>query len=166
MAHRAWPARMAKVFEGLAAALLLMLMLVVLVDVFGRNVLNRPLPWGTELLEVVLGAMVFLLYPVLALGGGHITVDLINTRPAIQRVQRTLASVVGAALFTLIAWCLVRQAVRAAGYGESTPLLGIPFALVLGGMAALAAIATLGFLVAGGRALRHEEAPPHSIEAI
>ncbi|NUZ07701.1 TRAP transporter small permease [Piscinibacter koreensis] len=156
-----------RVLEGAAALLLLLLMLVVLVDVVGRNVANRPLPWGTEFLEIVLGAMIFLLYPVLAWSGGHITVDLISTRPQIRRAQRTLASVIGATLFALIAWCLGRQAMRAIGYGEATPILGIPLGVVLTGMSILGAAAGLAFVAAMARTWRGKtDAPSHHIEAI
>ncbi len=159
MGARPLPARIVAWLEGSGALLLLALMGVVFLDVMLRNLLNRPLPWGTELLEVLLAAMIFLLYPVLAVGGGHITVDLIQVRPALRRVQRVLAGLVGASLFALIAWCLGRQAVRAAGYGEGTPLLHIPHSLVLGGMGVLAALAVLGFGIATARALRRA-APP------
>ena len=64
---------------------------VVFVDVVGRNLLNRPLPWGTELLEVVLAVLIFALYPVLALRSSHITVDLIPVPRALQTPQRLLA---------------------------------------------------------------------------
>ena len=38
---------------------LLALMLIVFVDVAGRNLFNSPLLWGTEVMEVLLGLMVF-----------------------------------------------------------------------------------------------------------
>lgn len=144
--------------ETAAALLLLALMALVLVDVGLRNTVNRPLAWGTEVLEVLLGAMIFLLYPVLAAGGGHITVDLIPFPPAVRRVQRVLAAAVGGTLFGLIGWCLVRQARRAAEYGDGTTLLQLPYAWILGGMGALAALAVLGFALAGWRAWRAAEA--------
>lgn len=143
-----------RLLDAVASLCLVLLMLVVLVDVVGRSVLNRPLPWGTELLEVVLAAMIFVLYPVLALGSGHITVDLISVRPALQRVQRVLAPLVGAVVFAVIGWCVARQAVRSAGYGDASALLGIPTAWVLGGMAILSAATVLAFLVAAARAAR------------
>jgi TRAP-type transport system small permease protein len=152
--------RATRALEGISALLLLALMLIVLVDVVLRSAVNQPLPWGTELLEVVLGAMIFLLYPVLAIGGGHITVDLIATRPSVQRFQRVLAHGIGATLFALIAWCLARQALRAAGYGEGTPLLHIPYAAVLGVMAVLAAVTACAFTFAAMSALRRSEATP------
>lgn len=140
---------------------LFLMMAVVFVDVGGRNLLNHPLPWGTELLEVVVAVMIFVLYPVLALRSSHITVDLITVPPAWQRVQRLLACVVGAALFVVIACCSGRQAVRSAGYGDASPLLQIPTAWVLWGMAALAGVTAAAFLVAFGRVLSGQQAGPH-----
>lgn len=145
-----------RILEGLAAALLVVLMLVVLIDVLGRSLLNMPLPWGTELLEVVQGAMIFLLYPLLALNSGHITVDLIKPSQGVRRVQSVLGALIGAVLFALVAACLGRLAARSAEYGEATPLLAIPYSLVLGGMAVLAGIAALCFLVAATRSLRRK----------
>src|SRR5690242_5196398 len=131
-----------RVLEGAAALALMLLMLLVLVDVGGRNVLNKPVPWSTEVLEIIVGAMVFLLYPVLALQGGHITVDLIQVPPAIGRVQRLLGAIVVDLLLALIAWCLGRQPLRAAGYGERSHILGIPLRWVLPTLPALAGMCT------------------------
>lgn len=151
-------ARAVAVLEGTAAFLLLVLMLLVLVDVVLRNTVNRPLAWSTEVLEVALGAMVFLLYPVLAFkgggAGGHITVDLISTPPAVQRVQKLVAGLVGGVLFGLIGWCLGRQALRAADYGDGTTLLHLPYAWILGGMGVLSVLALGAFVVSIARVLR------------
>jgi hypothetical protein len=87
-------------------------------------------------------------------------VDLIATSPAVQRVQRVLAHGIGATLFALITWCLARQALRAASYGEGTPLLHIPYAAVLGLMAALAAVTACAFIHAAVRAVRRQAATP------
>lgn len=165
MQYRPLPDRIRAVMEGAAAILLLTLMLIVLVDVLMRNLLNQPLPWGTELLEVMLGFMVFLLYPVLAIGGGHITVDLIPVRASVYRMQGVLAAFAGALLFALIAWCLGRQAMRAAGYGEGTPLLHIPYSAVLGGMAALAGLASLAFVVAAVKSRKRALASTYGLSA-
>lgn len=145
---------LARVLEAVGAFCLVVLMVTVFVDVVGRNVFNKPLPWGTEALEIVLAAMIFLIYPVLAAGSGHITVDLIRMHPTVQKVQRVLGALMGMALFALIAWCLVRQARRAAEYGEATALLHVPIAWILGTMAVLGACASIGFVVAMLRALR------------
>ena len=149
--------RLLSALEGAAAVLLLALMALVLVDVTLRSAINRPLAWGTEVMEVMLGVMIFLLYPVLAAGGGHITVDLIPVRPVLARVQRVLADLAGASLFGIVAGCLARQASRAAEYGDGTSLLKIPFSWILGGMAGLALVAAVAFVGAGWQALRAVE---------
>jgi TRAP-type C4-dicarboxylate transport system permease small subunit len=143
-------------------------MVTVFIDVVGRNLFNTPLPWGTELLEMVLALMIFAIYPLLALGFGHITVDLIQVRPSLHAVQRVLSGAIGAVVFALIAWCMGRQAMRAADYGEATPLLNVPLPWVLGGIGALAAVSVLAFLLATVRSIRDPGAPdaPHATEVI
>lgn len=150
-----------RLLQAVGAAGLLTLMLVVVVDVAGRNLFNRPLPWGTELLEVVVALMVFALYPLLALRGNHITVDLISVSPAVQRMQRITACIVGATLFSVIAFCTARQAIRSAGYGDASPLLQIPTAWVLAGMTVLAGVTVACFLLALARVLRGDPAARH-----
>lgn len=160
--------RIVKAMEAIGAVSLLVLMVTVFIDVVGRNLFNTPLPWGTELLEMVLALMIFAIYPLLALGFGHITVDLIQVRPSLNVVQRVLSSAIGAVVFALIAWCMLRQALRAADYGEATPLLNVPLSWVLGGIGVMGAVSALAFLLAALRTLRHPGAPaaPHSTEVI
>lgn len=136
-----------RVLEGVGCASLALLMTVVFVDVVGRNLFNRPLPWGTELLEVVLALMIFALYPLLALRSTHVTVDLVRVPRVLQRAQRIVACLVGAALFGVIAYCTGRQALRSAAYGDASALLQIPTAWVLWGMCALSAGTVIAFLV-------------------
>ena len=150
-----------RTLDALGAGSLVVLMSIVFIDVVGRNLLNKPLPWGTEVLEVVLAVMIFALYPVLALRNGHITVDLVTPRPAIQRIQRLLACGVGALLFAVIAWCTAKQALRSAQYGDASSLLQIPTSVVLAGMAAMAAVTVLAFLAAAVRAWQGELPGPH-----
>jgi TRAP-type C4-dicarboxylate transport system permease small subunit len=155
------PGPVVRTLEAVGAVCLVVLMVTVFVDVVGRNLFNKPLPWGTEVLEIVLGAMIFVLYPVLAFTFGHITVDLIKVPAVLQRFQRSLGAGMGATLFALIAWCLVRQTLRAAEYGEKTALLGVPIPVLLGGMAVLSAITALAFVAATVRAA--VTAPPPEV---
>lgn len=150
-------ARFERLLEILGTANLLLMTLIVCVDVIGRDLFERPLPWGTELLEVVLAAMIFALYPVISLRENHITVDLIAVRPALRRVQRMLSALIGAALYLLIAVCTGRQAIRSAEYGDASPLLGIPTALVLAGMTVMATVTAVCFLISGVNAWRKIE---------
>lgn len=135
---------------------LLALMLIVAIDVAGRNLFNSPLLWGTEVMEVLLGLMVFVFYPVIARRHGHIVVDLVPVPRALRGFQRLLAGAVGAALFGVIAWTCGRQALRSADYGDASAILGIPTAWVLWGMALLACLSALIFLAQALGAWRRE----------
>jgi TRAP-type C4-dicarboxylate transport system permease small subunit len=141
-----------RLLEAVGAMFLAAMMVTVFVDVIGRNLLNKPLPWGTEVLEILLAGMIFLLYPVLAIEWGHISVDLIPVTQSLQRYQRALGAALGSVLFGVVAWCLVKQAVRVQQYGETTAVLGAPISWILGSMAAFAAITCVCFLVAMARA--------------
>jgi len=149
-----------RALEWVGSATLFALMAIVVVDVAGRNLFNRPLPWGTEVLEVLLAAMVFALYPLLALRSRHITVDLIQLRPALRVVQRLAAAVVGAVLFGVVAYCCARQALRSASYGDASALLGIPTSWVLWAMAGLSALTALAFLAAVALGRHHAAKAP------
>lgn len=155
-------AAFAGALECVGAASLFALMLVVFVDVGGRSLFGKPLPWGTELLEVVLAAMIFCIYPLLGMRGNHITVDLISVGPRLRRVQRVLASVVGCTLFLIVAWCLGRQAMRSISYGDASALLQIPTGVVLWVMCALSAVTAIAFLLSMQRAYAGEPVAAHA----
>lgn len=147
--------------EFLGAASLFTLMLVVFVDVGGRSLFGKPLPWGTELLEVVLAAMIFCLYPLLGLRGNHITVDLISVSPAVRLVQQVLAGVIGFIVFGIVTWSLARQAIRSTEYGDASALLQIPTGIVLWVMCGLSAVTALAFILWTRRAFAGETVAPY-----
>lgn len=138
--------RIERTLKGVGTLSLLALMVIVTIDVAGRNLFNSPLPWGTEVMEVLLGLMVFVFYPVLARRHGHIVVDLVPVPRVMRGFQRLLSGAVGAALFGVIAWTCGRQALRSADYGDASAILGIPTAWVLWVMAALAGLSALVFI--------------------
>ncbi|MGY3608947.1 MULTISPECIES: TRAP transporter small permease [unclassified Bradyrhizobium] len=156
--------RFEQVLEAASAACLLALMLIVLVDVVGRDLFNRPLSAATEVLEIVVAAMVFLVYPILGFREKHITVDLLQVGPVGQRLQRFIGALFGVVAFALIAWCVGRQVLRAMDYGEASPILGIPLVDVLAGMSALAAVTAVGFAAAAVRRALWPVTQPHAAE--
>jgi TRAP-type C4-dicarboxylate transport system permease small subunit len=157
MAH-ARAGRIEQSLKAVGTLSLLALMLLVFADVVGRNLFNSPLLWGTEASEVLLGLMVFVFYPVLARRNGHIVVDLIPVPAVLRIAQRLLAGLVGAALFGIVALTCARQAIRSAGYGDASAILGIPTAWVLWGMCLLAGLSALVFMAKACGAWRDEPA--------
>lgn len=137
--------RIERTLKGVGTLSLLALVVIVTIDVAGRNLFNSPLLWGTEVMEVLLGLMVFVFYPVIARRHSHIVVDLVPVPRFARVAQRALAGAVGAALFGVIAWTCGRQARRSAEYGDASAMLGIPTAWVLWVMAALAGLSALVF---------------------
>jgi TRAP-type C4-dicarboxylate transport system permease small subunit len=147
--------RLERLMEGLAAAALLGLMLIVLVDVIGRDVFNRPLAAGTELTELGMAFLAFVAFPLLALRQRDITVDLYDFigggGGGSKRYQVVLAGLVGTAVYGLLAWQMITFARRAAASGEATAQMGLPLGWVWWAMCilgALAAAASLAVTVA------------------
>ncbi|MDR5651186.1 TRAP transporter small permease [Ruixingdingia sedimenti] len=134
---------------GIAASFLLFLLMVItFIDVIGRNFLNRPLPGGSELTEIVLAGSIFFLLPSVAFRGDHIVVDLIDVirTPLLDFIRKLLVGILGGALFALIAWRLWILGGMALGYADRTPTLGIPLAPVIFAMSILAGITALCFV--------------------
>lgn len=146
-----------------AAAALVILMIIVLVDVIGRDVFNRPLAAGTELTELAMATMVFLSFPLLAFRQRDITVDLFDFLVGgvtLRKLQVVLAGIVGATVYGLLSRQMVIFAQRAALSGESTPQMGFPLTYAWWAMCVLAALAAVASLVVALAAFtRHPVAP-------
>ncbi|MFP1646504.1 TRAP transporter small permease [Pontitalea aquivivens] len=123
-----------------------------LADVTGRNLFNQPVPGATELTEIAVVAITFLLYPRVAWANTHISVDLLDN--VLGRMVRhgleVLAAVLAAGVFGVLAWRLWVLAGRVADYGDITPYLRLPLAPVYYGMAICTGVAAI---VHGLRAL-------------
>ena len=136
--------------EVAAATGLVGLMVIVLIDVIGRDVLNKPLAAGTELTEIVMAFMAFVAFPLLAYRQRDITVDLFDfftSGPFIKKVQVVLAGLVGSAVYALVAYQMVTFASRAAQSGQATPQMGIPLAVIWWFMCVLSAMAAVASLI-------------------
>lgn len=150
-----------------AASALVLLMLVVLIDVIGRNVFNHPLAAGTELTELLMVAVAFLSFPLLAWRQRDITVDLVDMLggTGLHKYQVALAGAIGFVVFSLTARQLVEFAHRATSSGETTAQLKIPLFYAWWAMSGLAAVTAVAALVVAVAAFtRHpvtaHEAPP------
>ena len=50
-----------RAFNGIAAVILFLLMLLSFIDVVGRDVFDAPLPGGFEITEIMMAALIFVL---------------------------------------------------------------------------------------------------------
>ncbi len=121
------------------------------VDVGGREILNRPLPGGYEIGELVLLVLFFLALPATTLRDEHIAVTLIDRwLPGRGRqVLRGFADFLTLAVLAALTPFLWRHAQGMAQYGDVTLYLQIrtaPFvylAALLTGLTALLSVARL-----------------------
>ena len=134
--------------DALAALALFSMMIVNFVDVVGRSVLNRPLPGATELTEILVAATVCCALPSLTLQGRHVTIDVLDyLLPDIARAALSAAaSLIGFAFFSVVAWRMWIEGGKTARFGGMTPLLEIPMAPVLYGIAILTGLTAITFL--------------------
>ncbi|MGE0313442.1 MAG: TRAP transporter small permease [Lautropia sp.] len=141
---------------AIAGILLLATAMLTFGDVLGRNVFGRPLPGATELTELALVGMTFLIYPRLALRQQHLVIDLFDRYMGVaaRRLQQCASGVCGAVLFGAIGWRLWILGGRASGYGDVTAYLQIPLAPAYWFMSVLAVITALAFAVLAVLAFR------------
>jgi len=148
--------RIEKLVGIAAATALFLLMAVTLVDVLGRDLLNKPLLGATELTEVLLVTITFLLYPVVAWREQHIVVDLIDgiSGRRLRAFQRIATALIGCGLFALVAWRMWILGRRSLEYNDVTPSLNLPTGPILLGIAVMSAVTALAFLALIPGALR------------
>lgn len=119
-----------KVLAYLSCVCLVLLMLVTFVDVIGRYFFNRPVTFAVELIELLMGLVVFFGLAYTTIKKAHITVDLLLD--AVPRVVKSalsiFAALVSAVVIIIMAWRLTLRAVGFASDGLSTSVLFMPIA--------------------------------------
>lgn len=141
--------RLCQGLGGVAAALVLVMMAVTVIDVAGRYLVSAPLPGAFEVTEVVLAVVIFLGLPLVCLDDGHVSVPLLTDRlpPAGRRVQAGVVALLGAVVLGVVAWRLAAHGMQLARYGDVTVFLRLPtgpIAWLLAGLTAVAAVVLVG----------------------
>jgi len=121
-----------RAFRSVSMVMMFFMMLFVAADVVGRYFLNMPFKGSTDLVELMMGIVVFFGMAYCAQQDGHTRVDVVYLRLPI-RVQAYLDSITFAAslfIYILITWRLGLRACRfliQPGTGPATDLLHIPY---------------------------------------
>lgn len=146
--------RVLAVFVGTA---LFFLMTVVFVDVILRNVFNAPLAAGTELTELLMGAMAFASFPLLTLSLGQICVELwqLDENSVMARTINFVGSLLTALFFVILAIQVDVYATRAANSGEILPQLHLSWAWIWRWMFAFSIITIITALIAAAQQFLH-----------
>ncbi|MCC6008813.1 MAG: TRAP transporter small permease [Rhodobacteraceae bacterium] len=145
-----------RVVAYVVAAALFALMMVTVVDVAGRNLMNRPLRGGYELSGLLLLVMFFVALPAATLADRHITVNLIDRAVSTRTLHllRQVYRLVGALVMVVLCIFAARWGNQAARFGEVTMFLRLPLSPFFHFAAAsmgLTALILLGRLAAGLR---------------
>lgn len=111
----------------LAAANLFAMMGVATVDVFGRYVLNAPLPGAFEITEVMMAVLVFSVLPIVTAGNDHLTIGLLEGRfrGRLRHAKTAIVSLISLAFVAIATWRVWIEAGRMAEIQERTAYLGI-----------------------------------------
>jgi TRAP-type transport system small permease protein len=142
---------------GLAsAAVLAVLVVLTFADVGGRYLLNKPIYGAYELIEILMGALIFTALPVVTFDDRHITIDLLDsvTPRWVVPWRDFLINALSAIALTIIAWQLYVLGADKASYNDVTSFLRIPQAPVMYGMAILSWSAAIAAGVAAFLVLR------------
>lgn len=131
--------------QGCAALALLAMLIIVTIDVAGRQLLARALPGATELTQYAMAITVFAGLPVVCLRRGHITIGLFDG--VFQRYGRRLYSLLvnggSAVVLGVQAWVLWREASWLRELGAVIGYLQLPTYPAAYGMAVLSGVAAL-----------------------
>ena len=112
------------------------------VDVVTRGVFNISIVGLFEVVEILMGILVFAGVPIITANDGHVSVTLLdNVIPPFWRVvQRVAVNSVCTVILAIFAWRLWDVAGKLAGYNDVTLFLNVPLAPVAYFMAAMTAL--------------------------
>jgi TRAP-type transport system small permease protein len=132
-----------------AGSVLFVMMLITAVDVAGRYLLNKPLPGGFELTEVMLATLIYCALPLVSKQREHIVIDTFDflMTPNIKRGFDIFSDLVCSVTLSGIGYLIFRRAVRVAEYGDTTNVLKLPLAPVAYVMSAMIVLAALIHIV-------------------
>jgi C4-dicarboxylate transporter, DctQ subunit len=152
--------RLGAVVESVAAGLLAIVVVIVLVQVFGRYILRISLSWPEELARYILVWLMFFGVAAAAATRSQIVVDTLLelVSPRVRRLLEGIGALAGLVAVGLLVWTsqpLFGPASRSTSPATGIPSFWIYLAIPVGG--ALLGLFTLADL---GRLLRNEPAPP------
>ncbi|HEX2440265.1 MAG TPA: TRAP transporter small permease [Methylomirabilota bacterium] len=141
----AWKRRVELLLGAAAAAILMAMMLITVVDVVARYVFSRPLRGAFEITELMLVVLIFAGLPLVSFTDEHAVMDFID-RLLGSRGQRRLERWVQTAngvFMLLLAWLVWRKANTIWAYRDATDVLRIlygPFVYFMAGTLGLAGL--------------------------
>lgn len=126
-----------------------LLMFLVFVDVVGRYVFSKPIFGAYELVEVLMGCLIFAGLPLVSRAQQHISVDFVSTfLPArLRAVQGIFVNLLCALTAMVISWRIWMYGERLSRVNETTMELQIPRGIIAQSMAVMLALTALAFFL-------------------
>ena len=128
---------------------LTVLVLITVVDVFGRYLLGIPLPGTSEITEIILGVLIYIGLPYISKKEEHISVSLLsNYLPNnVKILHKILINFIVTLLLLVIARQLYLHGIDLKSYQEVTTFLEIPKAPIAFAMALLTVLASFNTIM-------------------
>ncbi len=125
-------------FNNIASASMLVMVLLTCTDVFLRYFFNRPLTGTYDLVGLLGAVVVSFAMPYTMLEKGHVAVEILMKRLSkrVQTVIEVVTHVVSISLFLTLCWQSILLARDMEAAGEVTPTLFLPFYPIVYCMAA------------------------------
>tara|TARA_B110000438_G_C15713147_1_gene606266 strand:+ start:60 stop:554 length:495 start_codon:yes stop_codon:yes gene_type:complete len=138
-----------KLLLSLCVLSLTILVLITVIDVFGRYLLGSPLPGTTEITEIILGLLIYIGLPYICRNEEHVSVSLFSNylNKSFLKVQKVLVNLTVFILLCIIAAQLYRHGIDLYSYNEITTYLEIPKAPIAFSMALLTMLAAVSTLL-------------------
>lgn len=155
-----WPER---ILAAVVVADVFGMMALTFVDVIGRYVFNRPVHGAFEIIEFMMGLVIFAGLPLVTFHREHVTVSLLDeavARLGLVRAQRLVVTVLSAVAVGFIAFRMWQQGGELEEIRHATGFLELPYAPLAYFMGAMAAV-TVAVLLAQTWCLLRGEADRH-----
>ena len=141
--------RLARLLLSLSAFTLLSMLLLTCADVVGRYLLNAPINGKTELTRFMMAGLIAAALPVITVAGGHISVDLFDSRFSRRgaAIRDLLTDAIAALALGVLAYWVVFRADRLQTRGYVSDFLHLPLHPMAYFVAAMVAAAGLALAV-------------------
>ena len=130
------------ILTGLTSFFMLSIMTLTLIDVSGRYIFNNPVRGGVELIEFLLGLLIFSALPLVSVKKAHITVQLFDNfmAPILKKYRGVLISLVSATMIAFITERMFSTGFEAYEAEDISMHLDLPMAPILFALTVLSAI--------------------------
>lgn len=123
---------LSRVLSIFAAVTLFAIMWLTVIDVVSRGVFNFSILGLFEVVEILMGILVFAGVPIVTANQGHVAVTLLDSyiSPRVRAIQKILVNLLCTVILMIFAWRLWDVAGKLAEYNDVTLFAKIPLAPV------------------------------------